>query len=164
MLIIRCSKISLLCAVAFYATIVVFGNITDYQTNFEFVKHVMSMDSIFPDSGIIYRAMPLLIAHHIAYLIIIITEILIAVTGWYGVYRLLCARNSSPMHFNNSKAWGVISLTLGFILWQVGFMSVGGEWFGMWMSKQWDGIDRAFQVFMMFIAVLIYVAMPDGEI
>lgn len=28
--------------------LVAFGNMTDYGTNFEFVKHVLSMDTIFP--------------------------------------------------------------------------------------------------------------------
>jgi len=25
-----------------------------------------------------------------------------------------------------------LGLTLGLLLWQVGFMTIGGEWFGMW--------------------------------
>ena len=43
-------------------------------------------------------------------------------------------------------------------------MSIGGEWFGMWQSKQWNGVPSAFRFLMTIIAVLIFVAMPDGEI
>ncbi len=43
-------------------------------------------------------------------------------------------------------------------------MSVGGEWFGMWMSKQWDGVPDAFRFFITIIAVLIYLVLPDGEL
>ena len=43
-------------------------------------------------------------------------------------------------------------------------MSIGGEWFGMWMSETWNGLNSAFRVFITIIAVTIYVAMPDGEI
>jgi predicted small integral membrane protein len=57
-----------------------------------------------------------------------------------------------------------VGLTLGFLLWQVGFMTVGGEWFGMWMSSQWNGIESAFRFFITILGVLIYLALPDGEI
>jgi predicted small integral membrane protein len=43
-------------------------------------------------------------------------------------------------------------------------MSIGGEWFGMWMSSTWNGIESAFRFFITIIAVLIYVVLPDGEI
>lgn len=164
MLCIRYSKIIFLSAVALYVTLVAFGNVTDYQTNFEFVKHVMSMDSIFPDSTITYRALINPNIHHIAYFLIIAMEMVIAAAGWYGAYVMFCARGCSSRQFNYSKKWGVIALTLGFILWQVGFMSVGGEWFGMWMSKDWNGVNASSRVFMMLIAVQIYLALPDGEV
>ncbi len=54
-------------------------------------------------------------------------------------------------------------LTLGFLLWQTGFMTIGGEWFGMWQSKQWDGVPSAFRFVMVIIAVLTFVVLPDSE-
>ena len=55
-----------------------------------------------------------------------------------------------------------MGLTLGFLTWQVGFMSIGGEWFGMWMSKQWNGVPDAFRFFVTIILVLIYLVQRDG--
>lgn len=52
MLIVRLSKILMVAAMAFFATLGTFGNITDYSTNFAFVRHVLSMDTIFSDSTI----------------------------------------------------------------------------------------------------------------
>jgi len=46
----------------------------------------------------------------------------------------------------------------------VGFMSIGGEWFGMWQSQQWNGVPSAFRFVMTIIAVLIFVAIPDQEL
>ena len=66
--------------------------------------------------------------------------------------------------FNRAKAFAVCGLTLGFLTWQFGFMTVGGEWFGMWMSSQWNGVPSAFRFVMVIIAVLIFVAMPDSEV
>ncbi len=54
-----------------------------------------------------------------------------------------------------------IGLTLGFLLWQVGFMTIGGEWFGMWQSQQWNGVPSAFRFVMVIAAVLIFLALPD---
>ena len=68
------------------------------------------------------------------------------------------ARSTAP---RRSRSLG---LTLGFLLWQVGFMTIGGEWFGMWQSKQWNGVPSAFRFVMVIMAVLIFVALPDQEL
>jgi predicted small integral membrane protein len=51
----RIAKIVMIGSLALYAFIVAFDNITDYDTNFEFVRHVLSMDTIFPGSALLYR-------------------------------------------------------------------------------------------------------------
>ena len=72
--------------------------------------------------------------------------------------------NADAGNFHRAKRCAVIGLTLGFLLWQVGFMSIGGEWFGMWQSQQWNGVPSAFRFLMTIIAVLIFVALPDQEL
>jgi len=57
-----------------------------------------------------------------------------------------------------------LGLTLGFLLWQVGFMSIAGEWFGMWQSQQWNRVPSAFRFVMAISVVLILVSMPDYDI
>jgi len=59
MLVIRAAKVALVAAVALFATLVAFGNMTDYETNFMFVQHVLMMDTLFPVSTIKYRAIML---------------------------------------------------------------------------------------------------------
>jgi predicted small integral membrane protein len=51
----RIAKIVMVASLALFAFIVTFDNITDYDTNFEFVRHVLSMDAIFPGSTLLYR-------------------------------------------------------------------------------------------------------------
>jgi predicted small integral membrane protein len=80
------------------------------------------------------------------------------------VLALLRERHAPAAAFNRAKTWAIAGLTLGFLTWQFGFMTVGGEWFGMWMSKQWNGAPSAFRFAMVIIAVLIFVAMRDEEI
>jgi len=161
--VLRLAKISLVAAVAAFATVVAFDNVTDYGTNFVFVQHVLSMDTIFPGSAIGYRAITSPALHHAAYALIIAAEAATAALCWIGVLALMRQRRAGAAAFNRAKAWSVAGLTLGFLTWQLGFMTVGGEWFGMWQSPQWNGVPSAFRFAMVIIAVLILVAMRDEE-
>ncbi|MFK4823832.1 DUF2165 family protein [Paenochrobactrum sp. BZR 588] len=162
-MVLRLSKALMVLAIAFFATLVAFGNITDYGSNFAFVHHVFLMDTIFPDATIKYRAIESEWLHHTGYIGIITLETLTALMCWIGGFKLLIARNDSAASFNAKKNWAIAGLTLGFLTWQVAFMSVGGEWFGMWMSKQWNGVPDAFRFFITIITVLIYLVQPDKD-
>lgn len=164
MLVIRYSKILLLAAIALFASLVAFGNITDYGSNFAFVQHVLLMDTIFPDATIKYRAIESPFLHHAAYASIIALETLTAILCWIGAWRLLSRVKAPARDFNQAKCLAIAGLTLGFLVWQVGFMSVGGEWFGMWMSKQWNGVPDAFRFFITIGIVLLYVVQRDSEL
>ncbi|TDB63254.1 DUF2165 family protein [Photorhabdus khanii] len=163
-MIIRLSKVLMVCAIALFATLVAFGNITDYGTNFAFVQHVLMMDTIFPDATITYRAIHSPVLHHMGYIVIISLETLTAVLCWIGGIRLLVNLKSNAVVFNKKKAIAIAGLTLGFLTWQVAFMSIGGEWFGMWMSKQWNGVSSAFRFFVTIILVMIYLIQRDREL
>jgi predicted small integral membrane protein len=163
MLITRIAKIVMVAAIAAFATLVAFGNLTDPDTNFAFVQHVLSMDSIFPGSTIGYRAIKSPTLHQVAFAVIIAAETLTAVLCWIGAAKLFYRLRASARVFHRTKAAAIAGLTLGFLTWQFGFMTVGGEWFGMWMSQQWNGVPSAFRFVMVIVAVLIFVVLPDDE-
>jgi predicted small integral membrane protein len=160
---IRAAKIALVAAIALFASLVAFGNITDYGTNFVFVQHVLSMDTVFGFSTIKYRAITSPALHHAAYALIIVTEVVIAALCWIGAVVLLRRIRADAATFNRSKAVAAVGLTLGFLLWQAGFMTIGGEWFGMWQSQQWNGVPSAYRFVVIIAAVLIFLALPDAE-
>jgi predicted small integral membrane protein len=162
MLAVRAAKIIVVAAFALHASLVAFGNVTDYGTNFTFVRHVLSMDTIFPDSTITWRRISNPTLHHAAYALIIATEIAVAVLCWIGAWRLMRSILADGPTFNQAKTIAVAGLTLGIVLWQLGFITIGGEWFGMWMSQQWNGIEAAFRIVLILFASLIFVAMRDG--
>jgi predicted small integral membrane protein len=162
--IVRVSKVAMVAAIAFFTSLVAFGNITDYSTNFAFVQHVFLMDTIFPDAAIKYRAITDPVIHNAAYILIIAAETLTAVLCWIGAFLLLRRLRASSVIFNRAKGTAIAGLTLGFLVWQVGFMSIGGEWFGMWMSKQWNGVPDAFRFFITILAVLIFLSLRDEEL
>jgi predicted small integral membrane protein len=163
MIVIRVVKAALVAAIALLVSLVAFGNLTDYGTNFLFVQHVMSMDTIYPFSTIRYRAIGAPALHHAAYALIITAEVITAVLCWIGAVLLALQIRADAGVFNRAKTFAVAGLAAGFLLWQVGFISIGGEWFGMWQSQQWNGVPSAFRILITIAAVLIFVAMPDQD-
>src|SRR5437764_12980154 len=91
MAIIQLSKTALVAAVAFFFTLVAFGNITDFGSNWQFVRHVLSMDTTFPDSSLRWRAITDPTAQAAGYWLIIAAEAIAAVLLWAGTFRLLGA-------------------------------------------------------------------------
>jgi predicted small integral membrane protein len=162
-MILRSSKILLLLAVALFYSIVVFNNITDYNSNYLFVYHVLEMDSTFPGNQGMWRAIHSAFIYHSFYDSIICCETLTALLAWTGGIRLLKKLRSSAAEFNLAKRIPVVALTLGLLMWFVAFLTVGAEWFLMWQSKIWNGQEAAFRIFAVIGIILIFLAMPDIE-
>src|SRR5215813_13677156 len=51
----RIAKTVMVGSLAIFALLVTFDNLTDYSTNYEFVRHVLSMDTTFPGNELLYR-------------------------------------------------------------------------------------------------------------
>lgn len=161
-MVIRLSKVLLIFAIAFFASLVVFNNVTDYGSNFTLVQHVFKMDTIFPDSQGFWRAIDSPEIHHSVYGLIILTEFIVAAFCWVGGFRL--SKHIKDAHtFDRSKNLSIIGLTLGMLLWFTGFMTIGGEWFLMWQSESANGQEAAFRLVVILGIVLIYLVQPDGE-
>ena len=161
MVVIQLCKVALVAAIAFFFTLVAFGNVTDYNSNWQFVQHVLSMDTTFPNATLRWRAITNPTFQQAGYWGIIAAEILTAVGLWLGCLRLLKA--AGGYEFGRAKSVAVLGLTLGFLLYAVGFVSVGGEWFAMWQSQTWNGQQKAFDFVAMIGAVLIVLLLPEGD-
>jgi predicted small integral membrane protein len=85
MVLIRLAKVSMIAALAVYALIVTCDNIVDYDSNFRFVAHVMSMDTTLPGNALMHRAITDKGAWSAAYAIIITIE------GLTGVLLVISA-------------------------------------------------------------------------
>lgn len=162
MIAVRISKITVIASLALFFTLVVFNNVTDYYSNYFFVKHVLSMDTTFEGNRGMWRAINSPVAHHIFYIGIIIAEALAAFFCWKGAIGLFRARHE-PAHFRKSKSPAVYGLTLTVLIWFVGFIAVGGEWFLMWQSSKWNGIEAAFRIVAVSLLALVFLLSPYGE-
>ncbi|WP_446744022.1 DUF2165 family protein [Silvibacterium acidisoli] len=158
---LRAAKIALVAAVAFFYTLVVFNNVTDYPSNYLFVHHVLLMDTTFAGNHGMWRAIHPLLLQTTFYDGIILWESVTTILLWAGVVQLLRACRRSPRIFQEAKNIAVGALTLGMLLWFVAFITVGGEWFLMWQSKTWNGQEAAFRMFACIGIVLLVLVQSE---
>ena len=161
---IRLAKISCAAAIAFYVALVAFGNISDYWTNFAFVTEVLDMDVVPAASHIRWRAVTSPLLHHAGYILIIATEIIIAALCALGAIAMARQVRAKAQPFHAAKSKAVAGLTLGFLLFEGGFVAVGGEWFGIWQARDLDAVPSAFRILMTMLGVLIFVSLKDEDL
>jgi predicted small integral membrane protein len=164
MVIMRLSKIAIIAILAAYAIIVGYDNIVDYSSNYEFVRHVLSMDTTFSGNALRQRAIADEGIWRLAYELIIGIEWLTGVLLTIGALVLLHRLGAPAQAFNRAKVWAIAGLTIGFGLWFFGFMVIAGEYFAMWQSKDWNGQEAAFRIATEILGVLIFLSLPDGDL
>lgn len=142
----------LVAANALYILLVAVGNITDYGTNFAFVQHVLSMDTTnfgaTPgtdlDPDVMWRSITEPTVWNIAYIGVIVWESLAAVVLVVAAVAWLRAFVTGGT-FNRARALSSIGLVMIIVLFFGGFIAAGGEWFQMWRSTAWNGLEPAFR-------------------
>lgn len=158
-MLVRLCKIVFVAVVALFFSVIAYGNITDYDSNWQFVQHVLSMDTIFPNSTLKWRAITDPNLQTAGYWGIIGWEALTALVLWIGVIRPLAALSGPG--FGRAKGIAAAGLTMGFLLFGLGFVVVGGEWFAMWQSETWNGQQKAFEFISMIGLALIVLLLPE---
>jgi len=161
---VRLAKILMSAMLAAFAGIVTFDNLADYGANYQFVQHVLSMDTTFPHNALLYRATSNPLWWQLAYWLIIAGEGVTCVLLALGAVQLWRARRAAGAVFNRAKACASAGCTVGFVVWFFGFMVVGGEWYAMWQSKIWNGQEGAFRFYMALLGVLIFVNQRDDDL
>ena len=142
----------LVAANALYILLVAVGNITDYGTNFAFVQHVLSMDTTnfgaTPgtdlDPDVMWRSISEPTVWNIAYIGVIVWESLAAVVLVVAAVAWLRAFVTGGT-FDRARALSSIGLVMIIVLFFGGFIAAGGEWFQMWRSTAWNGLEPAFR-------------------
>ncbi|MGW0766653.1 DUF2165 domain-containing protein [Streptomyces sp. NPDC002676] len=142
---------------ALYITLVALGNITDFGTNQQFVRHVLAMDTTFKDDDLMWRAITSKGLQDTAYVAIIVWESVAALVLIWGTY--LWARRDS----DQARRWSTYGLLMLLLLFGAGFIAIGGEWFSMWQSKTWNGLDAATRVFLLSGVALIVNQLPTRQ-
>ncbi|HEY3467996.1 MAG TPA: DUF2165 domain-containing protein [Amycolatopsis sp.] len=142
---------------ALQMALIAFGNITDFGTNQAFVQHVLAMDTTFRSPDMMWRAITSPGLQNTAYVVIIAWEVLTALVLLAALAGWIRAKDATARRL----------ATLGWVMWVllfgVGFLAVGGEWFQMWQSDKWNGLQPALQNFLIAVAALVVAHLPAKE-
>lgn len=160
----RIAKVVMTGCLALFALLVTFNNLTDPDTNYAFVRHVLSMDTTFPGNALLYRSITAPLLRQAAYAAIITGEGLTGIVFAIAAFSMGSRLRSDAARFNRAKRFAFVGATLGFLIWFFGFMVVGGEWFSMWQSAKWNGQESAFRFYATILIVMIFVNQRDDDL
>ncbi|WP_052230316.1 DUF2165 domain-containing protein [Streptomyces sp. CT34] len=146
--------------VALYVALVVFGNITDFGTNQQYVRHVLAMDTTFRDPDLMWRAITSHTVQDAAYVAIIAWELVAAVV--LVAATVLWVVGARRGELDRARRVATAGLLMMLVLFGAGFLAIGGEWFAMWQSKQWNGVEAAVRNFTVAGIVLLVIHLPGA--
>jgi predicted small integral membrane protein len=158
---VRLSKLVMVAGLALFALLVAADNVADYGSNEAFVRHVLAMDTTFPQNALRWRAITDPGLQTAAYRLIIAAEALTGVLFGVAVLVMATRLRAPKARFRAAMPWVAAGAALA--LWFVGFVVVGGEWFLMWQSPTWNGQEAAFRFYLTVLAVSAYVLLDTGE-
>jgi len=134
----RLAKVVLLLSCAFLFSIVFVDNIFAYGINFEFIQHIMSMDTTFKHPQLYWRAINNAIFYHICFIFIILVEGIVTMLLWVGVFHLFKNIRREQAAFQFAKQYGLLGLLLALILYSFIFFTIASQWFASWQSSTWN--------------------------
>ena len=125
----------------------------------------VSMDTTFRSPAVAWRAIDDPRVWTLGYWAIIAGE---ALTGLlFAIRRHADARRVAarrPRSSTGRRRWCTWRRPAGFLVWFLGFVTIGGEWFLMWQSETWNGQEAGLPLLRHDPLVLIYVTRDDAEL
>ncbi|QJP93942.1 MULTISPECIES: DUF2165 family protein [Pseudomonas] len=155
---IRYSKVILMAYISFFGILVMYSNFTDYPSNYEYVGHILSMDTTQINENIRHRAITSPMLHHRIYWLIITLEVIYTICCLLGTYHLYRKINESADAFHEAKKLSIIGLMIAMFVYYVGLQTIGVEWFDMDTSQTWNAKDWARHIVDFIFPLLIYIA------
>ncbi|WP_085578743.1 MULTISPECIES: DUF2165 domain-containing protein [unclassified Pseudomonas] len=155
--IIRRSKVAIVFMVGAFGVLIVFSNLTDYQSNYIFLGHILSMDTT--GSHLTYRAITSDMMHHRIYWMIMTLETIFTSSCLLGCYQLFRQLNASPEQFHEAKKYAVLGFLVALFVYYFCLQVVGNEWFDMDQSNDWNAMMWAQSIVDFLIPALIYLVL-----
>lgn len=159
---LRLAKLVAVTGIGLLTFLIAFNNITDYYSDYYFVEHVMKMDTTFQGNNLMYRSVNSSVIYHMAYILIIALEALCSFCCLKGAWHMYRNISKKALNFQAGKCWAVYGVTLGITTWFIIFQVIAGEWFVMWQSSKWNGLDSADRI-LTFIGISALMLMMKEE-
>ncbi|MCU7550120.1 DUF2165 domain-containing protein [Chitinophagaceae bacterium LB-8] len=157
----RLIKILFTCTVGLYMALVCLNNVTDYRSNFTFVSMVAKMEDTFSVERNGWRSVHNVFFHHLFFIVIILWEAVITTCLLVGTKNMIRKYRTTATEFKKAKSVAMYGFALGVLLWFMVFITIGGEWFLMWQSKNWNVQNTAFFLTACFLLFLLYLNQDD---
>ncbi|KAE9648487.1 DUF2165 domain-containing protein [Pseudomonas sp. PB106] len=156
---IRYSKVLLMAYISFFGLLVMIHNFFDYDSNYVYVAHILSMDTTTANDNIMYRAIDSPYLHHRIYWFIITMEVTYTVLCLMGTYHLYRKINDSAEAFHEAKKFSILGILVAIFIYYVCLQTVGVEWFDMDTSQAWNAKDWARHIVDFIFPVMIYITL-----
>ena len=156
---IRYSKVLLMAYISFFGLLVMIHNFFDYDSNYVYVAHILSMDTTTANDNIMYRAIDSPYLHHRIYWFIITMEVTYTVLCLMGTYHLYRKINDSAEAFHEAKKFSIMGILVAIFIYYVCLQTVGVEWFDMDTSQAWNAKDWARHIVDFIFPVMIYITL-----
>ena len=150
---VRMAVSALTLMAAAYYLLVAFDNITNPASNWAFVKGVLSGDGTPIGDGFQWREINATWFQIVAYVALIAMETLTGVILAIGGIAGLRGGDKAPQ-WASAQRWTVVGCTTGLAVFFLGFITIGGNWFIMYLNSKWNGLDPAFQNAVMTVFTL----------
>lgn len=161
-MLLRFLKTAAVFSMALYFFIVAYDNTIDFNTNFVFVKHVLSMDTTLKSPPLLARAITDESIQRLLYESLIAIEFFIAAFCLTSSLILLRCLNQKIL-FTKFKSFALAALFCGFLYFFVGFIIVAGEWFCMWQSHTANAQFTAALFALLMMAILLFLNQEERE-
>ncbi|MGD9843207.1 MAG: DUF2165 family protein [Steroidobacteraceae bacterium] len=157
---IRVCKVVLVLSVGLFLTLAAINNLLGLDGAFGAVKGAVDMQATFKVPTLMWRAIesPALVWLCVAG--IVIAELVGGLLCLWGAIRLWSARATAAA-FNSAKSTAIVGLSVCAILYGLGFLAIGGEWFMLWQNRGSPTLDEAFRQFVWPMLVMIWLNTAD---
>ncbi|POA32311.1 MULTISPECIES: DUF2165 family protein [Pseudomonas] len=160
---IRRSKLLLVLMAGGFGLLIVFSNVTDYASNYEFVGHILSMDTTRPNETLRYRAITSPMLHHRIYWMIITLETTYTACCLLGAYQLYTKLNAPRKEFHEAKKYGIVGLMIGIFVYYFCIQVIANEWFDMDTSAEWNAMAWTRSIIGYMMTALIYLSLKTDN-
>lgn len=154
---IRRSKVAIVFMVGMLGAMIVFSNATDYDSNYIYLGHILSMDTT--GSHLMYRSINSEMMHHRIYWMIMTLETIFTSACLLGGYQLAKNINASDEQFHEAKKYAVLGFLVALFVYYFCLQVIGNEWFDMDQSKDWNAMKWAKSIVDFLLPALIFLVM-----
>ncbi|TFH82888.1 DUF2165 domain-containing protein [Pseudomonas kribbensis] len=154
---IRRSKVAIVFMVGMLGALIVFSNATDYDSNYIYLGHILSMDTT--GSHLMYRSINSEMMHHRIYWMIMTLETIFTSACLLGGYQLAKNINASDEQFHEAKKYAVLGFLVALFVYYFCLQVIGNGWFDMDQSKDWNAMKWAQSIVDFLLPALIFLVL-----